>query len=175
MSHAHWSPDDRDEYDALVDEVLVATDDSTDRAALFLRKLRDAEQAQRFWASDVLREIEHDGSRKRIVDEAKRRVPRVAVSYEGVSLGTVHRTIGTRTRTDIGKTAYVQTLFDYPTFDALREKRLQHQADIAGHRRDIAALDRLLELEGRAPGTTPAEVCRALGITVEEWLAGAAA
>jgi hypothetical protein len=175
VSHESWGPQEQAEYDAMIERVLAASSNSTERARLLLSELDAGEQARRFWAGDIAREIAHDGARQLITREAKGRVPRIAVSQDGVPIGKVHRVIGTRTRTDEGKTAYVQTLFDYLPFDSLREKADEIALDIAGNRRNLVTVNRLLDLDGRAEGDCPADVCRSLGITVEAWLTGAAA
>lgn len=173
MSHESWGPEEHAEYDAMIDRVLAGSENTTERARLLLAELDGAEQAHRYWAGDIAREIAHAGARNLVTREAKARVPRVPVALDGVPIGTVSRVIGIRTRTDEGKTTYVQSLFEYVTFDELRQKLEEIALDIAGQRRNLSAVQRLLALEGRAAGSTPHEVCHSLGITVEEWLAGA--
>lgn len=171
MNRSGWSDDDRVEYEVLITEALhepvVAH-----RRDVFLGGLDDAVQAQRYWALDINSEIRHDGADRILKREQEHRRPRVPVARGEIIVGRMPREVGRRNRDEDGKVIHERALFDYLTWDELRDKideysRNRRQLDV-----EILALRRLLTLRDMVPGTTtPAEACEQLGITVEEFLA----
>lgn len=70
MTHT-MTPDERVEYEALMAEVLAEAKRSGDRTELLLDKLRDAEQANRSWATRLLDDYCRDGASKDVRRAAK--------------------------------------------------------------------------------------------------------
>jgi len=166
-----WSDDDRIEFDLLVTESLAEPKVPV-RREVFLSGFDGAIQSQCFWAADVLHDIRETGADRILKNEHDLRRPRVPVTKNGVILGKVPRVLGVRRRNHEGGLEHERMLFDYMTFDELRDKLPWLVQQIEAYERDAHAVIRLLALEKRAPGTvTPAEACEQLGTTIEEWLA----
>jgi hypothetical protein len=174
MSHPSWSPEEREEFEALCEEAWTSSDSTRARTEEFLRLLHDAEQGRRLFAKDTLREAEGIGAAS-ILKRWNKRTNRVAVSYDGKVLSKP-RTIGT-TRADAAGNRYaVQTLFDYMTFEEIETKVREYLRQVSAYRENIYIGTRLLELRDMAPDArTPAEACKQIGTTVDAFLAADAA
>lgn len=83
MSRAHWSPDDRDEYEALLEKSFTAGSSSHERIDAYEALLADAVQAHRPWARDVERENQRQGANREVTAYGKRREPKVRLAYNG--------------------------------------------------------------------------------------------
>ncbi len=81
IDRALWSPEERDEYEALIAEIVNATTDTSERLDLFDDKLIDAVQAHRPWAVDVARSCRRYGLAKEITRFEARN--RTFVSHDG--------------------------------------------------------------------------------------------
>lgn len=166
-----WSEEDRDEYEGLITEAL-REQATADRRDVFLAGLTDAVQAHRIWALDVDATIRNDGADKILKSEQGLRQPRVPVAHNGQILGKAPREFGRKLRDEDGLVVHARTLFDFLTFEELREKRLEFQGTERAARIDRYTVEKLLTLEDLAPGAaTPAEACEQLGTTVEAFLA----
>jgi hypothetical protein len=193
MNKHQWSDDERAEYDLVVITAL-ANPSVPARRDIFLRGLdislaravaaedeiedeadREAKRAQ-FWGPDVLYHMRARGADSILKTEQNARNRRVPVAHNGQVLGKVHRFIGARKRDDDGAVENQRQLFDFMTWDQLREKLPWYAAQRKAYEIDTLAIARLLELEERVPeAKTPTDACKRLGITVEQWLAGVGA
>lgn len=165
-------PNARREYEAVLNEVLAEADGTGERARLMRLKISDAIQAHRDWASLVQRNAEIDGYAAAIKVHLKR--TRVVVAIEGRVISKP-RTIGTRRQDESGKVVDLQLPFEVLTFDQIRRKRSEYLTQIRAYTDNLAVVDRLLALAEMAPGSnTPAEAAALLGVTVDDYLSGAA-
>jgi hypothetical protein len=172
MNKHTWSDDERTEYELLVSESLRVAG-VIPRRDIFLAGLDDAEQAHRIWARDVIQDMRSNGADRILKNEQNARTRRVAVAHNGQVLGKVHREVGARKRDDEGAVENQRLLFDFMSWEQLREKLPWYAQQIGAFERDAMAVVRLLELEDRVPdAANPAEACERLGITVEQWLLG---
>lgn len=174
MSRQSWSPEEKDEYEALCREAWESSESTKARTDEFLRLLHDAEQARRLFAIDTLRDIEAIGAAS-LLKRWNKSSNRVAVAYDGRVLSKP-RTVGTTRADDSGNRYAVQALFDYMSFDEIEAKVSEYLRQVSAYRENIYLGTRLLELRDQAPGAlTPAEACARLGTTVEAYLAADAA
>lgn len=173
MNWSAWSPEERDEYEALLHEVISGARLTGDRVRLMETKMADAEQAHRPWVRDANREAVRTGYASQIKGYLKRN--RVALSHDGLILSRP-RIIGTPKVSDSGQTYYEQALIELKTFDELRAKRSDYLAQIRAYDANVALIDKLLALADLAPtATTPAEAAAQLDIDLDEYLGGAEA
>ncbi|MGH3095126.1 MAG: hypothetical protein ACRDMV_03900 [Streptosporangiales bacterium] len=174
MNKQSWSDDDRIEFDALVTEALKESR-VADRIDVFLTGLDDAGQAQRFWALDVVTHVRRTGIDRLLGREQEVRRPRVAVGHDGKVIGKAPREVGRTVRDEQGKPTYHRAIFDYLTWQELRDRIDEYQRNQHALGVDIHAIRKLLHLEELVPSATnPAEACAVLGTTVEEFLASTA-
>jgi hypothetical protein len=174
MNRQSWSPEEKDEYEALCREAWDSSDSTKDRTEEFLKLLQDAAQARRIFARDILREIEMAGAAA-LLKRWNKQTSRVAVAYDGRILSKP-RTVGTTRADELGKRYAVQTLFDLMTFDEIERKVREYQKQVSSYKENIHLAETLLALRRKAPGAqTPAEACARLGTTVEAYLAEEAA
>lgn len=172
MNKNAWSDDERAEFDALVDEAL-GRPAMADRVDVFLAGLDAAgEQARRYWAADCLNDMRRRGAEKILKHEQEVRRPRVPVADNGSVLGRAPREFGRTVRDVDGKVSHQRELFDFLTWDELRDRRDQFAKNARALQVDMFTVDKLLALEQRADAAaTPDEACRILGTTVEAYLA----
>lgn len=170
MNVSAWSPEERDEYEALLFEVISEARQSGERVRLMEAKMADATQAHRAWVQDANRDALRTGYASQIKSYLKRN--RVALSHDGLILSRP-RVIGTPKVTGEGKTFYEQALIELKTFDELRAKRSDYLAQIRAYDANVALIDKLLALADLAPGAgTPAEAALLLDIDIDEYLGG---
>lgn len=178
MNKSAWSVDDLNEYDALV-EAALREPVVADRRTVFLDGLDNALAAHacgpvECWAFHVNADIRNDGADRILKREQERRRARVAVAHNGQVLGRAPREMGHKVRNDQGETVHQRTLFDFMTWDELREKRAEFARAERAARVDRAAVEKLLTLEERVPGAAnPAEACDQIGTSVVDFLAEA--
>lgn len=169
MNRSAWTPEERDEFDAIVAESVESSVNQAIRTNYFLARIRDAEQAQRFFAADVLHDAERRGAAS-ILKAALKANTTVLVSHEGKVL-TKPRMIGTQRRDLDGRTYSEQTLFDYMTWDELVAKRREYLRQIDSYDANVATVDKLLALRDLAPeAINPISAVQMLGTTLERWL-----
>lgn len=176
MNRNAWSDDERVEYDLLCDVAWHYSRKSGERNARYIELLRDAEQAQRYFAKDCLDDAVHIGAASHLKSwRARQQRGRIPVSYEGKIL-SARRVIGTTEINEDGDAAYTQELFDFFTWEQLEAKAQEYVRNIRAYRFDLDVVLRLLELRDLVPEAgTPAEAVEHLGTTIEEFLGGAAA
>lgn len=173
MNFKTWGPEERAEYDAMLDEIISSASDTGERADLMEAKMRDAIQAQRFWANDAEYHACRVGYIAQIKSYLKR--TRVMFSYDG-SIISRPRFVGARAKTESGEVFYTQALIETLTFDELREKRLDYLRQIRAYDENLALVDRLLALADMCPkASTPNDALKLLNLTVEDYLGEAAA
>lgn len=172
MNQAAWSSEDREQYDALVREVVESADATEDRIDLYEQGVADARQAHRFWANDVDRDARRTGYREQIKSWLKRNRVIVNINDRKVSKP---RVIGVKRTNDKGEQYDAQALFDVMTFDEIRAKRREWLRQVHAYNDNVALADRLLALEELAPSTaTPQEACALLGTSLDLYLSQAA-
>lgn len=167
-------PESREEYDALMAEVVSEADSTGERAALMDAKVADAIQAHRQWAMESEQAAKLDGYSRQIKDYLKR--TRVVVALTEKRSITKPATVGTKQMTSAGKWVDVQLPLEVLTFDQLRQKRGEYLRQRKSYDDNIAVADRLLALEEMSPGAvTPADACAAIGTSLEDYLGEAQA
>lgn len=175
MKIRNFGSQEREEYDALVNQVLNGDRIvNADKAHRFRLGLEDAVQAHRPWAQDVLANATEYGLRKILKDRAKTEA-RTMIDYRGNIIAKTTR-IGRRRKSASGVTFFDQALMDDFTWDELREwlDQISRQISAMFINKDMA--DRLLSLHERFPDSaTPREACALLGTTVNDYLARKAA
>lgn len=173
IDRSAWSPQERDEYESLVAEVVNATTNTTDRLDLFDLKLLDAIQAQRAWAVDVAKSCRRYGLAKEITRFEARN--RTLVSHDGRLL-SLPRVQARRVTTASGEQTYQRELIEAWTWEQLRAKRAEALQSQDAYSAKVSHYDRLLALREKAPDTaSPAEAANALGLDLDEWLGTSAA
>lgn len=169
MNRRGWGPDEIDEHDELMRITIASSTRVADRVDVFLAGIEDAVQAGRFWANEIEEDIRRRGSNY-LIKQWQRTHNRVPFSHDGQIL-TVPRHVGTTSVSDDGSMYYEQKLFDYLTWDAIREKRLEYIRQMGVYSERIAVLDKLLALRELAvDAETPAAAAQAIGTTVDDWL-----
>jgi hypothetical protein len=173
VNFKNWSPEERDEYDAMLAEIVTSATDSGERADLMEAKMRDAIQAQRFWANDAEYHACRVGYLAQIKSYLKRN--RLLFSYEGLLISRP-RVVGTKSVSESGETVHIQALIETLTFDELRQKRLEYLRQIRAYDENLALVDRLLALADMCPeASSPIDALKMLDLTVEDYLGEAAA
>jgi hypothetical protein len=179
MIKGSWSDDDRTEYENLVAEAL-RHEPVPERVDVFLNGapglgldgFDKALKAGKSWAEDVLSDWKRDGAERLLSREHTRLRPPVPVTRKGRLLGKARHPAGYKKRDDSGKRTYAQTLFDFLTWEQLREKAVEIQASMSSQSVRLAAIQKLLTLQLMVPdAANPAEACEALGMSIEEFLA----
>lgn len=172
MNVKSWSPEEREEFEAACVEAWRSSDRQGERTEAFIDALRDARQAHRFWAGDVLEEALRTGASSILKNWSKRQ--RILVTFEGQVVSRP-RMVGRRRDDGEGRGYTEQALLDSFTLDELRSKRTEYLTQIKAYRQNIAVLDELIALCEATGCATPAEAARSLGTTVDAWLKQAAA
>lgn len=177
MTKRTWPADQKDEYDRICQEAWDAGDSTRDRTEAFIDKIRDAEQAHRMFARDILREALFRGM-SAILKRWHKSRRTVAISYEGDILThdkLLSRVVGIRNDTGQGGWYYTQTLFELLTFEQVAEKLREFQTQQFAYTINVHVYERILALKALVPSAnTPAEACQHLGITIDQYLAIAA-
>lgn len=176
MKHAidrgAWSPEEREEYEALLAEIAGQTNDSRERLDLFEHKLLDAIQAHRPWASEVDRACRRFGMGKEISRFEARN--RALVSHDGqvLSLPAIQ---SRRIAVADGSVSYQRELIELWTWQQIEHKRTEALTAQRTYDHKVAHYDRLLSLRVMAPeSTSPADAAEKLGLDLDEFLAKAA-
>lgn len=175
MSHinrAAWSPEERQEFEQLLGEVIGASRETAARLDLMDELVNDAIQAHRPWASEVARSARREGYAREIKRHQDRE--RALVAYDGRVL-SVPAVQARKVIDDDGSISYQRELIEVWTWEELREKRKEAVKAATTYTEKIAHYDRLLMLAELAPASsTPAEAAEALGVDLDEWLGRAA-
>jgi hypothetical protein len=167
-----WSEADRDEYREMCHLAHSMVESQTDRIDRYIDGLDGALATNRMWARDVERELIRVGAIKEMSFYAKSIRPRVAVSFEGERL-TKARVVGGQYTDAEGRKYSAQTLFDYLTFEQIRDKAHEYIANIRAHQANLALATRLLLLADEVPeALTPHDALATLGVSMQEWLDG---
>lgn len=174
MSHiidrGAWSPEEREEFDALLADVVATSSDTTDRLNLADKLLTDAIQAHRPWASEVATSCRREGMAREIKRHQDRQ--RVAVAYNGRVLSVPAVQARKVVDTD-GAVSYQRELIELWTWAELLDKRAEAIRAQVTYSEKVAHYDRLLALRELAPASdSPAEAAEHLGIDLDSWLAG---
>ena len=172
IDRAAWTPEERDEYDALLAEVVGATKVSADRLDLFEHKLLDAIQAHRPWAREVERACTRAGLAKEVARFQAR--DKALVAHDGRVLSVP--AVQARRVTDAeGQAGYQRELIELWSWDAIAAKRLEALKAQRSYDDKIAHYDRLLALRVLAPeAASPAEAAKAAGVQLDDFLSKAA-
>lgn len=165
-----WPPEDRDEYEVACTEAWDGAEGTRDRGDRFLQIVRDAAQAHRTWAVDLLAQFLENGAQAELKHWRKATRKVVAVAQDGRILSRP-RVVGVVRRDEEGKPFHQQEAFDFMTFDEIEDKAKEFLRQVTAYQDNIFVATLLLELRDLAPGTcTPDEAARHLGTTVDAWL-----
>lgn len=170
IDRAAWSPDEQDEFENLLAEVVASSRDTTARLDHFDKALTDAIQAQRGWATDVARSCRREGLAREVKRYQDRQ--RVSVSYDGrvLSVPAVQsrKVVGAE-----GAVTYQRELIELWTWEQVLDKRSEAIRSRGTYDEKVAHYDRLLALRELAPDSaTPHEAADLLGIDLDSWLGG---
>lgn len=172
IDRAGWSPEERDEYEALLGEIVEESRDSRERLDLFEHKLLDAIQAHRPWASEVERACRRFGMGKEISRFEAR--DRALVSYDGRVLNLPAKQARKVIDTE-GSVSYQRELIELWPWDDIAAKRTEALMAQRTYSDKVAHYDRLLALRVMAPDSkTPREAAESLGLDLDEFLGKAA-
>lgn len=165
----NWDDDERAEFDLAVEMAWRAGRNSHERGAEFLRIVRDAEQAQRRWATEVIDSALRDGMWKRLKEHHKAIAPLlVAFAARTYSMSR----IGGVARQTASGTTFEQLAFIDMTREELLAKQDEYETTAFAARRDKYLISRLIALLDQEPtALTPSDAATRLGIDIEEYLA----
>lgn len=172
IDRAGWTPEERDEYEELLSEIVSTSSDSRERLDLFEHRLLDAIQAQRTWATEVDRACRRFGMGKEISRFQDRN--RALVAYDGkvLSLPAVQ---ARKVANPDGEVTYQRELIEVWTWEELEAKRTEALNAQRTYSTKVAHYDRLLALRALVPtAATPAGAARIAGIDLDDWLTRAA-
>lgn len=164
-----WSTDDRDEFDALLADVVAQTRFTSERLDLMETGIADAIQAGRLWAS----EVETAAARQGYASEIKRFQDRnrALVSHDGQVLN-VPKVQSRVVRADSGETYHQRELIELWTWEQIEAKRREALTGRRSYSEKIGHYDRLLALRDVCPKSiSPADAAKQLDITLDDWLA----
>lgn len=168
INRTGWTPEEREQYDALLAEVVAGTTKTSDRLNHFERLLNDAIQAHRPWARDVERSCIRNGLAKEIKNYQDRN--RAMVSHDGQVLN-LPRVQGTVTRDEDGAVYHQRELIELWSWQQIADKRVEALKGRRTYNQKIAHYDRLLALRDMCPDSaTPAEAAEQLGLNLDEFL-----
>lgn len=168
IDRAGWTPDERDEYEALLGEIVAETTDTRERLDLFEHKLLDAIQAQRPWAGEVERACRRFGMGKEVSRYEARN--RALVSHDGrvLSLPAVQARKVTTTE---GEVTYQRELIEVWTWQQIEDKRAEALKAARTYNDKVAHYDRLLALRVLAPeSASPSDAAKTAGVDLDEFL-----
>lgn len=165
-----WSPEEQDEYDAMIAEIVGSTTNTATRLDDFEQRLADAIQAQRFWARDVERACLRKGMAAEIKSFQDRR-NRALVAHNGRVM-SMPKAQGRTVRTESGEVAHDRALIEVWTWAQILDKRATDLRARRHYDDRIAYLDRLLALRELCPDSaSPADAAIQLGIDLAGFLA----
>jgi hypothetical protein len=168
IDRAGWTPEERDEYEDLLGEIVGETSDTRDRLDLFEHRLLDAVQAHRPWASEVERACRRFGMGKEVSRFEDRN--RALVSHDGRVLSLPAKQARKVTNT-AGRLTYQRELIELWTWDEISAKRLEALKAQRTYDDKIAHYDRLLALRVLAPeATSPADAAKTAGVDLDDFL-----
>ena len=169
MNERMWTADDRDEFESMCNEAWDSGEATRDRIDAFLSMLRDAIQSHRPWAFEVEDEALRRGANA-LLNRWNKRSNQVAVSYRGKVISKP-RVIGARRTDEAGNAYSTQSLFDFMSWDELRQKKNEYLVQLGAYTANVALIDRLLALYELAPSATnAADAATSIGTTVEAWI-----
>ncbi|MGH3098467.1 MAG: hypothetical protein ACRDMV_20980 [Streptosporangiales bacterium] len=165
----HWSDDDRVEHENATEEAWAVGSNDAERTDEFLRILRDAEQAQRRWAEDVLTAALRDGAWKHLKERHK------AVNRNTVTFANRAHSVpsigGARIKTVDGQQWEQLDFADMDREQLLAQQRQTEDQAFAARRTNHHIRRHLALLDQRPDAATPREAARLLGIDLPAWLA----
>lgn len=169
----HWTEDERAEYEKAADDAWAAGKNSRERSVAWLRFLRDAEQAQKAWAIEVLDDSLRDGAWRRLKGERRSRVQHnLAFAGDVIAMPGIG---GVVKKTETGR-EYEQLSFIDMTRDQLLAKQREYEATAFAARRNKHLVRRLIALLDSAPkAKTAREAARNKRIDIEKYLGSDAA
>lgn len=176
MRREMLSPEERDEYDAVIEQ--AAFDDhgqrrSTGEAGQRLRELiEDADQAGRPWAQWVREDDQEAGHQKRLKAWIK---ARESIKVYDRSTGTLTRKpaeISVKHASADGSEAYQLTLWRQLDWAQVQEVLRSAQRRISSERINADTARKLLALREQAPESSgPLEACEMLDIDFDSYIA----
>lgn len=170
MNIKNWTSNERLEHEELMDEICDETVDPGARAGLLRERVRDAVQANRFWASELEEHVELTGYRQYANRWAQKR-KQVTLHRQGRAPVTRSSVVGARADDGDGGIEYVQLDLADLTREQIEEGRRADLAMTRSYGDRIALRDAYLALLDLAPeASTPREAAAQIGTTVESWL-----
>lgn len=177
MTREYLSPEEREEYDALLVEAGFEPDGarrpSKEIGSRMQRLLEDALRAGRSWAGWVLADDAEAGhlSRWKRWDKSRNKVRMITPGGDIVPRSAV---VGVRRRREDGITPYYQqALWRELTWAEVEQKLDEAKAQRKSVDITAATAHRLLALRDRVPESTgPEAACVLLGVDMEAYLAG---
>ncbi len=167
--------DESQEIDDLLSEALNGSRTADDASAQrFLGQVAKADRAGRDWP-DKLRELAlWEWARDRQKDIAKRESV-VMIDHNGRKVGKATR-VGKRVKRVDGTKSFQQSLISDMSWTELFDWGSLIAAQMEGLRPNLTIVQRLRSLYEQMPDTAgPAEACKRLGVTVEDYLAAESA
>lgn len=171
---ATWSDDDNAEYDEAMTAAWAERGISPEqRQDIFLDAIESGIQAHRVWARDIERTALHRGAWSLLRSWRRARPRPIEMNWKGqIHLRTPM--IGVKRRSGDGEVFDQQVLVHFATFGELRTKLTALLVSVKAYELDIHMIVRLLALEEQVEDAddswTPAQACKALGTTLEEYL-----
>lgn len=168
MNRSSWAPEWREEYDALLADVLTVGTNTHRRLDEFERLIEDARQAQRPWAREVERTCFRDGAANEVKKYQDR--TRATVSHDGrlLNLPAIQ---GRKVKDSDGRVADDRALIEMWTWEQILDKRAETLRMQQSSADRLAYYDRLLALRELCPDSmSPHDAARRLGINLDEWL-----
>lgn len=164
-----WLPEEQDEYDSMVSEIIAGTTNTAARLDDFESRLADAIQAQRYWARDVERACLRKGMAAEVKNFQDRRA-RALVAHDGRVM-SMPKAQGRTVRTEAGEVAHDRALIEVWTWEQILDKRATDLRARRHYDDRIAYLDRLLALRELCPeSASPADAATQLGIDLDDFL-----
>ncbi len=164
-----WSPKERQQYEALLAEVVAHSKDTAKRMDLFEKRIAEARKANKTWARDC----ERAAMREYAASEIKLYQDRIRamVAHDGRILN-VPKVQDRRVRDTSGGVVHQRELIELFTWDQILAKRLTDLRSQRHFSDRVAAWDKLLALRDLCPdASTPAEAARLLCISLDDYLA----
>lgn len=173
INRSAWSPEECNEYDDLLAQVVASTTNTTRRLDLMEELLEDAVQAHRPWAVEVERAARRHGFAGEIKRYQDRN--RVLVAADSGRVLNAPRVQGTVARRDDGEVYHQRALIELWTWEQIANKRAEAIRAQRLYGDKVAHYDKLLALRDLCPdSSSPADAAKQLGISLDEWLGEAA-
>lgn len=180
MTRYMLSPEEREEYDALLAEAGFDDNkqvrETAEIGGRMRRLLEDAEQAGKSWARWIIEDDQESGHADRFKKWRKARERVRVYDPRSGTLTSRPAAQSVKHRRSDGHEAHQLTLWREMDWTQLQEMLESSYQRIRSDRINAATAQKLLSLRERAPGTSgPLEACELLGLDFDSYLADAEA